>query len=127
MQDGFLLQPFEKEDRAAPDQAEKDDSCNKVDKPEKTPKKMLSRGEECYSTCSGVLVLDLLQIDFFFFPSLYYLDNLPSLPFLFTCSSSLKGRCVVLGNKFELGVIVIDYVNEVIIQTQIFTFPYLNR
>ena len=68
LQDGFLLQPFEKEDRAAPDQAEKDDSCNKVDKPEKTPKKMLSRGEECYSTCSGVLVLDLLQIDFFFFP-----------------------------------------------------------
>lgn len=75
LQDGFLLQPFEKEDRAAPDQAEKNDSCNKVDKPEKTPKKMLSRGEECYSTRSGVLVLDLLHIDFF--SSLYYLDNLP--------------------------------------------------
>ncbi|XP_073318258.1 R3H domain-containing protein 1 isoform X2 [Pagrus major] len=54
-QDGFLLQPFEKEDRAAPDQAEKDDSCNKVDKPEKTPKKMLSRdSSQDYTDSTGI-------------------------------------------------------------------------
>lgn len=42
-QDEFLLQPpFEKEDRVTQDQAEKADGR---DKAEKTPRKMLSRGE----------------------------------------------------------------------------------
>lgn len=50
-QDGFLLQPFEKEERAAQVQAEKDESCDKVDKPEKTQKKMLSRGENYFFAC----------------------------------------------------------------------------
>lgn len=44
-QDGFLLQPFEKDDQAAQDQAGKEDS-DKMEKLEKTPRKMLSRGEK---------------------------------------------------------------------------------
>ncbi|XP_035533494.1 R3H domain-containing protein 1 [Morone saxatilis] len=55
MQDGFLLQPFEKEDRAAQDQAEKEDSCDKVDKPEKTQRKMLSRdSSQDYTDSTGI-------------------------------------------------------------------------
>ncbi|XP_051284351.1 R3H domain-containing protein 1 isoform X6 [Dicentrarchus labrax] len=54
-QDGFLLQPFEKEDRAAQDQAEKEDSCDKVDKPEKTQRKMLSRdSSQDYTDSTGI-------------------------------------------------------------------------
>lgn len=51
-QDGFLLQPFEKDDRGAQDQAEKEDGCDKLEKPEKMPRKMLSRGETQASTSS---------------------------------------------------------------------------
>ncbi|XP_049918994.1 R3H domain-containing protein 1-like isoform X9 [Epinephelus moara] len=54
-QDGFLLQPFEKEERATQDQAEKEESCDKVDKPEKTPKKMLSRdSSQDYTDSTGI-------------------------------------------------------------------------
>ncbi|XP_045910706.1 R3H domain-containing protein 1 isoform X4 [Micropterus dolomieu] len=54
-QDGFLLQPFEKEERATQDQAEKEDSCDKVDKPEKTPRKMLSRdSSQDYTDSTGI-------------------------------------------------------------------------
>ncbi|XP_078099754.1 R3H domain-containing protein 1-like isoform X9 [Sander vitreus] len=54
-QDGFLLQPFEKEDRATQDQAEKEDGYNKVDKPEKTPRKMLSRdSSQDYTDSTGI-------------------------------------------------------------------------
>ncbi|XP_042368837.1 R3H domain-containing protein 1 isoform X4 [Plectropomus leopardus] len=54
-QDGFLLQPFEKEDRATQDQAEKEESCDKVDKPEKTPRKMLSRdSSQDYTDSTGI-------------------------------------------------------------------------
>lgn len=55
-QDGFLLQPFEKDDRGAQDQAEKEDGCDKVEKLEKTPRKMLSRGEarKANATCGFV-------------------------------------------------------------------------
>ncbi|XP_032362668.1 R3H domain-containing protein 1 isoform X3 [Etheostoma spectabile] len=54
-QDGFLLQPFEKEDRATQDQAEKEDCCDKVDKPEKTPRKMLSRdSSQDYTDSTGI-------------------------------------------------------------------------
>ncbi|XP_030602818.1 R3H domain-containing protein 1 isoform X2 [Archocentrus centrarchus] len=54
-QDGFLLQPFEKEERAAQVQAEKDESCDKVDKPEKTQKKMLSRdSSQDYTDSTGI-------------------------------------------------------------------------
>ncbi|XP_047433027.1 R3H domain-containing protein 1 isoform X3 [Mugil cephalus] len=53
-QDGFLLQPFEKEERAAQDQAEKEDSC-KVEKPEKAPRKMLSRdSSQDYTDSTGI-------------------------------------------------------------------------
>ncbi|XP_033471690.1 R3H domain-containing protein 1 isoform X4 [Epinephelus lanceolatus] len=53
--DGFLLQPFEKEERATQDQAEKEESCDKVDKPEKTPKKMLSRdSSQDYTDSTGI-------------------------------------------------------------------------
>lgn len=46
-QDGFLPPPaFENEERGAKDQAEKEGGCDKVDKPEKAPRKMLSRGKE---------------------------------------------------------------------------------
>ncbi|KAI3365771.1 hypothetical protein L3Q82_000770 [Scortum barcoo] len=55
IQDGFLLPPFEKEDRATQEQAEKEDSCDKVDKPEKTPKKMLSRdSSQDYTDSTGI-------------------------------------------------------------------------
>ncbi|KAM9333948.1 R3H domain-containing protein 1 [Symphorus nematophorus] len=55
VQDGFLLQPFEKEDRAPQDQAEKEDSCDKVDKPEKTQRKMLSRdSSQDYTDSTGI-------------------------------------------------------------------------
>ncbi|XP_059184296.1 R3H domain-containing protein 1-like [Centropristis striata] len=54
-QDGFLLQPFEKEDRASQDQAEKEESCDKVDKPEKTQRKMLSRdSSQDYTDSTGI-------------------------------------------------------------------------
>ncbi|CAJ1087042.1 Hypothetical predicted protein [Xyrichtys novacula] len=54
-QDGFLLKPFEKEDRAAQEQCEKEESCNKVDKPEKTLKKMLSRdSSQDYTDSTGI-------------------------------------------------------------------------
>ncbi|XP_076579639.1 R3H domain-containing protein 1 isoform X3 [Chaetodon auriga] len=53
--DGFLLQPFEKEDRATQDQAEKEDKCDKVDKPEKAPRKMLSRdSSQDYTDSTGI-------------------------------------------------------------------------
>ncbi|XP_030012199.1 R3H domain-containing protein 1 isoform X2 [Sphaeramia orbicularis] len=55
VQDGFPLQPFEKEERAAKDQAEKEHSCDKVDKPEKTPRKMLSRdSSQDYTDSTGI-------------------------------------------------------------------------
>ncbi|GLD64824.1 R3H domain-containing protein 1-like isoform X4, partial [Lates japonicus] len=54
-QDGFLLQPFEKEERATQDQAEKEESCDKVDKPEKTQKKRLSRdSSQDYTDSTGI-------------------------------------------------------------------------
>ncbi|XP_068165321.1 R3H domain-containing protein 1 isoform X2 [Antennarius striatus] len=54
-QDGFLLQPFEKEDRATQDQAEKEDGDDKSDKPEKTPRKMLSRdSSQDYTDSTGI-------------------------------------------------------------------------
>ncbi|XP_037617571.1 R3H domain-containing protein 1-like isoform X2 [Sebastes umbrosus] len=54
-QDGFLLQPFEKEDRATQDQAEKEDGCDKADKPEKTQRKMLSRdSSQDYTDSTGI-------------------------------------------------------------------------
>ncbi|KAK5847523.1 hypothetical protein PBY51_016643 [Eleginops maclovinus] len=54
-QDEFLLQPFEKEDRASQDQAEKEDSCDKVEKPEKTQRKMLSRdSSQDYTDSTGI-------------------------------------------------------------------------
>lgn len=49
-QDGFLPPPFENEERGTKDQAEKEGGCDKVDKPEKAPKKMLSRGEKFFKT-----------------------------------------------------------------------------
>ncbi|XP_026218260.1 R3H domain-containing protein 1-like isoform X2 [Anabas testudineus] len=53
-QDGFLLQPFEKEEQATQDQAEKEDSCNK-EKPEKTQRKMLSRdSSQDYTDSTGI-------------------------------------------------------------------------
>lgn len=55
LQDGFLLHPFEKEEKATKDQAEKDDSCNKVEKPEKTQRKMLSRdSSQDYTDSTGI-------------------------------------------------------------------------
>nr|XP_020447894.1 R3H domain-containing protein 1-like isoform X3 [Monopterus albus] len=54
-QDGFLLQPLEKEEPAAQDQAEKEDSCDKVEKPEKTQRKMLSRdSSQDYTDSTGI-------------------------------------------------------------------------
>lgn len=47
-QDGYLPPPFENEERGAKDQAEKEGGCDKVDKPEKAPRKMLSRGEKFF-------------------------------------------------------------------------------
>ncbi|KAM6958313.1 R3H domain-containing protein 1 isoform 11-T20 [Tautogolabrus adspersus] len=56
VQDGFLLKPFEKEDRATTqEQAEKEESCNKADKPEKTTRKMLSRdSSQDYTDSTGI-------------------------------------------------------------------------
>ncbi|KAF3706260.1 R3H domain-containing protein 1 [Channa argus] len=48
-------QPFEKEEKATKDQAEKDDSCIKVEKPEKTQRKMLSRdSSQDYTDSTGI-------------------------------------------------------------------------
>ncbi|XP_040049710.2 R3H domain-containing protein 1 isoform X5 [Gasterosteus aculeatus] len=53
--DGFLLQPFEKDELAAQDHAEKEDSCDKADKPEKTQRKMLSRdSSQDYTDSTGI-------------------------------------------------------------------------
>ncbi|XP_034464130.1 R3H domain-containing protein 1 isoform X3 [Hippoglossus hippoglossus] len=54
-QDGFLLQPFEKEERGTQDQAEKEDVSDKVDKPEKTQRKRLSRdSSQDYTDSTGI-------------------------------------------------------------------------
>ncbi|KAM8903542.1 R3H domain-containing protein 1 isoform 4-T9 [Spinachia spinachia] len=54
-QDGFLLQPFEKNELAAQEHAEKEDSCDKADKPEKTQRKMLSRdSSQDYTDSTGI-------------------------------------------------------------------------
>ncbi|XP_076008524.1 R3H domain-containing protein 1-like isoform X2 [Genypterus blacodes] len=54
-QDGFLLQPFEKDERSTPVQAEKEDGCDKADKPEKTQRKMLSRdSSQDYTDSTGI-------------------------------------------------------------------------
>ncbi|XP_034533320.1 R3H domain-containing protein 1 isoform X2 [Notolabrus celidotus] len=55
VQDGFLLKPFEKEDRGTQEQSEKEESCNKVDKPEKALRKMLSRdSSQDYTDSTGI-------------------------------------------------------------------------
>ncbi|XP_056286895.1 R3H domain-containing protein 1 isoform X3 [Pseudoliparis swirei] len=52
-QDGFL--PSGKEERAAQDQVEKEDGCDKADKPEKTQRKMLSRdSSQDYTDSTGI-------------------------------------------------------------------------
>ncbi|XP_041637355.1 R3H domain-containing protein 1-like isoform X2 [Cheilinus undulatus] len=54
-QDGFLLKPFEKEDRGTQEPAEKEEGCNKADKSEKTPRKMLSRdSSQDYTDSTGI-------------------------------------------------------------------------
>ncbi|KAI4799346.1 hypothetical protein KUCAC02_016978 [Chaenocephalus aceratus] len=54
-QDEFPPQPLEKEDRASQDQAEKEDGCDKVEKPEKTPRRMLSRdSSQDYTDSTGI-------------------------------------------------------------------------
>ncbi|CAN9498091.1 unnamed protein product [Ophioblennius macclurei] len=53
--DGFHLQPFEKEERAMQEQAEKEGGCDKADKPEKVPRKMLSRdSSQDYTDSTGI-------------------------------------------------------------------------
>lgn len=55
IQDGFPLKAFEKEERGTQDQAEKEDGCDKVDKPEKTLRKMLSRdSSQDYTDSTGI-------------------------------------------------------------------------
>ncbi|XP_056883237.1 R3H domain-containing protein 1-like isoform X2 [Takifugu flavidus] len=54
-QDVFPLQPFEKDDQPVPDQSEKDDACDKLEKTEKTPRKMLSRdSSQDYTDSTGI-------------------------------------------------------------------------
>ncbi|XP_072226993.1 R3H domain-containing protein 1 isoform X3 [Leuresthes tenuis] len=54
-QDGFLPPPFENEERGARDQTEKEGSCDKVDKPEKAQRKMLSRdSSQDYTDSTGI-------------------------------------------------------------------------
>uniref|UniRef100_A0A1A8JN06 R3H domain containing 1 n=1 Tax=Nothobranchius kuhntae TaxID=321403 RepID=A0A1A8JN06_NOTKU len=54
-QDGFLQPPTENEERGAKDQAEKEGGCDKVDKPEKAPRKMLSRdSSQDYTDSTGI-------------------------------------------------------------------------
>uniref|UniRef100_A0A3B3Z4Q6 R3H domain containing 1 n=1 Tax=Poecilia mexicana TaxID=48701 RepID=A0A3B3Z4Q6_9TELE len=56
IQDGLLPPPaFENEERGAKDQAEKEGGCDKVDKPEKAPRKMLSRdSSQDYTDSTGI-------------------------------------------------------------------------
>ncbi|KAM4710769.1 R3H domain-containing protein 1 isoform 4-T5 [Anableps anableps] len=55
LQDGFLPPPFENEERGVKDQAEKESGCDKVDKPEKAPRKMLSRdSSQDYTDSTGI-------------------------------------------------------------------------
>ncbi|XP_013866130.1 R3H domain-containing protein 1 [Austrofundulus limnaeus] len=54
-QDGFLPPSFENEERGAKDQAEKEGGCDKVEKPEKAPRKMLSRdSSQDYTDSTGI-------------------------------------------------------------------------
>ncbi|XP_037552496.1 R3H domain-containing protein 1 isoform X2 [Nematolebias whitei] len=54
-QDGFLPPPFDNEERGTKDQAEKEGRCDKVDKPEKAPRKMLSRdSSQDYTDSTGI-------------------------------------------------------------------------
>ncbi|XP_075872050.1 R3H domain-containing protein 1-like isoform X2 [Nelusetta ayraudi] len=57
-QDGFLLQPSEKDERAAQDRAERDDDTNnhqQAEKVEKVPRKMLSRdSSQDYTDSTGI-------------------------------------------------------------------------
>ncbi|CAG5932370.1 unnamed protein product [Menidia menidia] len=53
--DGFLPPAFENEERGAKDQAEKEGGCDKVDKPDKAPRKMLSRdSSQDYTDSTGI-------------------------------------------------------------------------
>ncbi|XP_041834425.1 R3H domain-containing protein 1 isoform X3 [Melanotaenia boesemani] len=53
--DGFPPPPFENEERGAKDQAEKEGGSAKLDKPEKAPKKMLSRdSSQDYTDSTGI-------------------------------------------------------------------------
>lgn len=61
-QDGFLLQPFDKDDQATQDQAEKEDDCTKTDKLEKMQRKMLSRGKRCNAKQKGLFYVG--RVDF---------------------------------------------------------------
>uniref|UniRef100_M4A0D5 R3H domain containing 1 n=1 Tax=Xiphophorus maculatus TaxID=8083 RepID=M4A0D5_XIPMA len=56
IQDGFLPPPaFENEERGAKDQAEKEGGCDKMDKSEKAPRKMLSRdSSQDYTDSTGI-------------------------------------------------------------------------
>ncbi|XP_035984279.1 R3H domain-containing protein 1 isoform X2 [Fundulus heteroclitus] len=54
-QDGFLPPAFENEERGAKDQAEKESGGDKADKPEKAPRKMLSRdSSQDYTDSTGI-------------------------------------------------------------------------
>ncbi|MEQ2248934.1 R3H domain-containing protein 1 [Ilyodon furcidens] len=54
-QDGFLSPPFDNEERGTKDQAEKEGGGDKVDKPEKAPRKMLSRdSSQDYTDSTGI-------------------------------------------------------------------------
>lgn len=59
LQDVFPLQPFEKDDQPVLDQSEKDDACDKLENFEKTPRKMLSRGEVIDLCCFIMLFFNL--------------------------------------------------------------------
>ncbi|MEQ2276837.1 R3H domain-containing protein 1 [Xenotaenia resolanae] len=55
IQDGFLSPPFDNEERGTKDQAEKEGGSDKVDKPEKAPRKMLSRdSSQDYTDSTGI-------------------------------------------------------------------------
>lgn len=78
-QDVFPLQPFEKDDQPVLDQSEKD-VCDKVEQLEKTPRKMLSRGEMinwlCFFVCLFFLPSFSLCLVLDFHPQIFKVKHL---------------------------------------------------
>lgn len=84
---------FENEERGAKDQAEEESSCDKVHKPEKAPRKMLSRGEKRKETPQRPLGVKPILVSFHWGggnPFAFFLSLKKSFIFLPSLRQNLK-------------------------------------